>query len=113
MHNHLPAAALKQVMEEASLVIARCGYSTVMDLAALRKKSILVPTPGQTEQSYLSEHLMKKGFALCASQDKFRLTNLLELSGEFNYQVPPASSGRSGFDEVLEEFVGKLRTVDR
>jgi hypothetical protein len=112
MHNHLPAAALKQVMEEASLVIARCGYSTVMDLAALRKKSILVPTPGQTEQSYLSEHLMKKGFALCATQDKFRLSNLLELSGQFNYQLP-ASPSRRSLEEALEEFVGKLRGDDR
>jgi hypothetical protein len=111
MHNHLPAAALKQVMEEASLVIARCGYSTVMDLAALRKKSILVPTPGQTEQSYLSEHLMKKGFALCATQDKFRLANLLELSGQFNYQLAGGFSSRRNLEEALEELIEKLRVV--
>lgn len=111
MHNHLPAAQLKKVMEEASLVIARCGYSTVMDLAALRKKSILVPTPGQTEQVYLSGHLLQKGFALCAAQDKFRLANLLELSGQFNYVLPQASSPERYLEEAVEELVGKLRVA--
>jgi uncharacterized protein (TIGR00661 family) len=85
--NHLPAVALEEKMSKAAMVIARSGYSTVMDLAVLRKKSILIPTPGQTEQEYLSEHLLKKNFALCIPQKKFRLRQALALSETFNYNL--------------------------
>jgi hypothetical protein len=37
--NHLPADQLERKIQEASLVIARCGYSTIMDLAALKRKA--------------------------------------------------------------------------
>lgn len=85
--DHLSASALERKITAASLVIARSGYSTVMDLAQLKKKSILIPTPGQTEQEYLSEHLMKKNFALCISQKKFRLRHALQLAASFNYNL--------------------------
>jgi len=87
VHNHLPAAELEKMICEASFIVSRCGYSTIMDLAALQKKSILIPTPGQTEQEYLALHLMKQNFALCITQDKFRLKNALELAASFNYHL--------------------------
>ena len=52
--NHLPAQELNELMSNAQVVISRSGYSTVMDIVKLGKKSILVPTPGQTEQEYLA-----------------------------------------------------------
>lgn len=79
-------------MSEASLIISRCGYSTVMDIAAIKKRSILVPTPGQTEQEYLARHLMKSNFALCIDQRKFRLKNAMQLSQDFNYCVKEFTS---------------------
>lgn len=88
VYNHLPSNELELKIAEASFVIGRCGYSTVMDLAALKKKSILIATPGQTEQEYLSAHLMKNNFALCIEQSKFNLEAALELAKSFNYQLP-------------------------
>lgn len=44
---------LIEKMNSAEIIIARSGYSTIMDLAVLQKKSLLFPTPGQTEQAYL------------------------------------------------------------
>lgn len=38
----------------AETIISRNGYSTLMDLKYLNKKSILIPTPGQLEQEYLA-----------------------------------------------------------
>ena len=52
--NHLPVDHLQQEIEEAEWVIARFGYSTLMDLHVLSKKAILIPTPGQPEQEYLA-----------------------------------------------------------
>jgi uncharacterized protein (TIGR00661 family) len=87
VHDHLPAEELNKKMNEAFLVISRCGYSTVMDLAVMKKKSILIPTPGQTEQEYLAKHLMKNNFSLCIEQKKFKLKSALDLSSQFNYQT--------------------------
>ena len=43
----------------AKKIIARSGYSTLMDLATLGVlyKAELIPTPGQTEQEYLANYL--------------------------------------------------------
>lgn len=60
-HTHLNASRLLVELEEASLVICRSGYSTIMDLALLQKKALLIPTPGQSEQEYLSRFLIQKG----------------------------------------------------
>jgi len=40
-----------------SKVIARAGYSTIMDFYFLQRPVVLVPTPKQTEQIYLAQHL--------------------------------------------------------
>lgn len=84
--SHLPANALQQEIERAEFIISRCGYSTVMDLARLNKKCVLIPTPGQTEQEYLAGHLSRLNFALCISQKKFRLNQALDLAKVFDYK---------------------------
>jgi predicted glycosyltransferase len=84
--SHLPATELEEKIKGASFVISRCGYSTVMDLAVLKKRSILIPTPGQTEQAYLARHLMQKSFAFCVEQKKFRLKNVLALVASYPFK---------------------------
>jgi len=86
--NHLDAAALERAILESSFVVARCGYSTVMDLMALQKRSILIPTPGQTEQAYLATHLIAQGKALCMEQEAFDLMAALALAQEYSYYFP-------------------------
>jgi len=60
-HTHLNASDLLIELEAAALVICRSGYSTVMDLALLQKKALLIPTPGQAEQEYIARFLTQKG----------------------------------------------------
>lgn len=86
VYNHLPAIELEIKMRTANFVISRCGYSTVMDLAALKKKSILVPTPAQTEQEYLARHLSANHVAFCMDQQKFNLQEALQRARHFPYQ---------------------------
>lgn len=81
--NHLSSNELNQVIEESELVICRSGYSTVMDLAVLIKKAIFIPTPGQTEQEYLAEELMKRKIAFSMKQREFDLQQALKLSSEY------------------------------
>jgi hypothetical protein len=78
IYNHLSSDLLNEEMAHGEMVISRCGYSTVMDLAVMEKKSILVPTPEQTEQEYLGSHLMQKRFAFTVPQKKFSLLKNLD-----------------------------------
>ena len=104
--SHLPAAELEEKIRGSSIVISRCGYSTIMDLAVLKKRSILIPTPGQTEQEYLAKHLMKKNFALCVEQKKFRLKNALQLANTFDYRYydPPSNNLKASVDSFIQSI---------
>jgi UDP:flavonoid glycosyltransferase YjiC (YdhE family) len=53
---HLSDTELAAALLHARHIIARSGYSTIMDLAALDllQKAELIPTPGQPEQEYLA-----------------------------------------------------------
>ena len=75
--NHLNGIALQEVIDQSSYVLSRSGYTSIMDLAALGKKAIFVPTPGQTEQEYLGKLLMDKNIALCQKQKDFDLKRAL------------------------------------
>lgn len=87
-YNHLTAMEYNLEMEKAEYVICRSGYSTVMDIARLGKKSILIPTPGQTEQEYLGKYLEERKFAVCIDQKKFSLTTALAKAVQFEYNPP-------------------------
>ena len=54
-------AELITAVQQAHTIIARSGYSTIMDLASLGMlyKSELHPTPGQSEQEYLAQYHAK------------------------------------------------------
>lgn len=52
-------------------IICRSGYSTILDLSVLNKKTAFIPTPGQTEQEYLAVYHAdgKK----CITQEQYML----------------------------------------
>ena len=58
---YLEDESLAEVLLNAKHIIARSGYSTIMDLGALGllEKAELIPTPGQPEQEYLCKFLKK------------------------------------------------------
>lgn len=103
-YNHLPTPALFTAIQDAEYIISRSGYSTIMDIIALQKKSILIPTPGQTEQEYLGMYLMEKGIALCLLQNDFSLTKALAIAADYSYQVPSVTAG-SALAETIQAFV--------
>jgi UDP-N-acetylglucosamine:LPS N-acetylglucosamine transferase len=69
---------LNRLICAADIVICRSGYTSVMDLFKLRKKAILIPTPGQTEQEYLGLFLAKAGFAVVADQNNFKIADAIK-----------------------------------
>jgi hypothetical protein len=79
--DHLPARELGEVIGRSKLVLARSGYSTVMDLVRMGKKAIYIPTPGQPEQEYLGRYLEERGLGVCMRQRGFVLGEAIRRSG--------------------------------
>lgn len=82
--SHLNGEELNQAMVNADIVISRSGYSTIMDLARLGKKAIFIPTPGQTEQTYLAEYFYNQKIAFAMHQKEMNLELALEKSVSFD-----------------------------
>jgi uncharacterized protein (TIGR00661 family) len=104
--NHLGTNDFTVEMGKAEWVICRSGYSTVMDLARMGKKAILVPTPGQPEQEYLAEHLHQSGFAPFISQKDFTLERAISLATNYTYK--PFDNNRNTLAEVVEQLMRKV-----
>jgi UDP-N-acetylglucosamine transferase subunit ALG13 len=75
--NYLNTNDLYTALQKAKIIICRSGYSTVMDLAVLGKKAILIPAEGQTEQEYLAETLDQKKYAVMCKQNTLDIENAL------------------------------------
>lgn len=73
---HLDKNELFNKILVSKAILARPGYTTLMDLAAVGgKRAIFIPTPGQTEQEYLGMYMDAEGFAVNMRQKSFSLKN--------------------------------------
>lgn len=83
VYSHMNTNSFQELLQTSKLVICRPGYSSIMDLAVLGKKAILIPTPGQTEQEYLAKFHSVKGHFFTISQNKFDLETAIEKSATY------------------------------
>ncbi|MBI5008102.1 MAG: hypothetical protein HZB98_00260, partial [Bacteroidia bacterium] len=60
LYSYLPSAGMLSIISGSNGIICRSGYTGIMDLIALNRSALLIPTPGQTEQEYLAEYLSEK-----------------------------------------------------
>ncbi|NHB68016.1 glycosyltransferase [Perlabentimonas gracilis] len=68
--SHLPDDQMAQAIISAKLLICRSGYSTIMDLVALNRSAVIVPTPGQSEQEYLAKYLARHNLFISIPQSR-------------------------------------------
>ncbi len=80
IHNYLSGKDLENTINSSNLIISRSGYTTVMDLAKLKKKAFFIPTPGQFEQEYLAERLTINKLVPSCNQNDFTLKKLRDLN---------------------------------
>ncbi len=95
--------ALQEAIESSSAILARSGFSTVMDLTRLGGHVIFVPTPGQTEQEYLAQRLLQKGIAYSASQSTFDLVKALHETQRLKGFTPQPED-----NDLLEQAVTSI-----
>jgi len=82
--SHLSTNDLYNVINNSKYIVSRAGYTTIMDLIALKRTAILVPTPGQTEQEYLSDYYSEKKIFLKMIQKKFDINEALKNINEYS-----------------------------
>ncbi|MCD4832323.1 MAG: hypothetical protein K8R31_00895 [Bacteroidales bacterium] len=102
VYNIINTEELIPLITKSEIIICRSGYSSVMDLFLLKKKTVLVPTPGQTEQEYLAKYLMERRFFYSVSQRNFNLDKLVNEAFDFpDIQIQKPN--------MLEERIIKLK----
>jgi hypothetical protein len=101
----------EDLMNRAKFIICRSGYTSIMEIAELGKQhALFIPTPGQTEQEYLSWYYEKKGWFHSQSQ------YLLDLPGDIRLARQPRFTGfpavpKTGentdrlYDQILSPFL--------
>lgn len=90
----------KELFLNAEKIISRAWYTTIMDLVELWKKSIMFPTPNQTEQEYLADFLWnKKVFNFWKYPEK-----LVELEKDTN--------GNISFDNITKTNIN-LKEIEK
>ncbi len=79
IYNYVTAKDMEQLINRSDAVICRSGYTSVMDMASMQKKVLMIPTPGQDEQIYLAKHLAEKFGVTVQRQDNINLSdNILD-----------------------------------
>ena len=106
--NHFSAEDLNRALEQSKMVIGRSGYTTMMDMAALKKKAILIPTPGQTEQEYLAKYNFKRNYFFSVDEDKFSIVSTLKNAALFEFK--PIDISSEEYKKTIEEFVLSLKS---
>lgn len=110
VNNHLSSCELKQRIMESRIIISRSGYSTIMDLAALKRTAILIPTPGQTEQEYLSSYYSEKKLFLCFKEEELKIEEAISQITlyQWNLNFPQINLFDPEMDR-LENFLKKQK----
>lgn len=103
---HADAVTLQGLLTGARAIVSRSGYTTLMDLAALGRSAIVVPTPGQEEQEYLGRLHSRTGrFAV---QQQGHLDLSAEVLGRVSGKQPVTAS-----DMLLQHALDDLRALLR
>ncbi|MFV8268741.1 glycosyltransferase [Flavobacterium sp. GT2N3] len=100
-YNYMNSIELEEAFNKSEMVLCRSGYTTIMDLAQLRKKAFFIPTPGQYEQEYLAKKMKKEGLVPYATQDAFKMENILEIE---EYKGLPRLDSRIEWANLFQVF---------
>ncbi|MFZ4542765.1 MAG: glycosyltransferase [Saprospiraceae bacterium] len=108
IYDYADSARLNTLLNDALVVVSRCGYTTVMDLVITKRKALLVPTPGQTEQIYLAQHLNESGIFAFQTQKDFDLkSGIAKALSKNSINIGGAHSLKTAISELYEELNSK------
>jgi UDP:flavonoid glycosyltransferase YjiC (YdhE family) len=80
VHDLADRKTIQGLVNRSEVIVARSGYTTLMDLAFWRKPALLIPTTGQYEQEYLADRMQESGWAHTTRQEALQLGRDLQLA---------------------------------
>jgi uncharacterized protein (TIGR00661 family) len=83
VQSHLSGKLLNQKILASNYIITRAGYTSIMDMFLLKKKTLIIPTPKQPEQEYLGSYLNKKHGFFTISENRFMEMSIDEIVKTF------------------------------
>lgn len=104
----LNSKELQDIYTSSGFIICRSGYSSMMDLAVLGKKAVVIPTPGQTEQEYLADLYDAEGWHMKQEQGKFDLVSVLAQIQHFS-GIPLSNGDEVEYDQAIQEVLDYRR----
>lgn len=108
-YSYMTSQALNATILNSKVIIARSGYSTVMDLVQLQcKQVILIPTPGQTEQEFLAERFYQQKQFYYQHQKDLNLTLALKELQNFSGLFPYTTQNNSTLENTIDNFLNQL-----
>jgi UDP-N-acetylglucosamine transferase subunit ALG13 len=106
--SHLSRQKMQEYFSRSRIIVTRSGYSTLMELAELGKKALLIPTPGQTEQVLLAHRLMALNWFYSVSQEKMDLAKDIAIAR--GYPGAPTIPGTRETVLKIEQFLREEMT---
>jgi UDP:flavonoid glycosyltransferase YjiC (YdhE family) len=106
VYNHADPDMLSELIASAGIIVCRPGYSTLMDLCALRRHAVVVPTPGQKEQEYLAEFNHEKKLFLHLPEKTFSWKNIRERYAAFSFSENWPEVGIN--EDLIKAFLHSL-----
>jgi len=103
----------ENLMNRAKFIICRSGYTSMMEIAELGKRhALFIPTPGQTEQEYLSWYYEKKCWFHSQSQYRLDLSVDIRLAQQPGYTGFPKmqkteENVKRLYDQVLAQYIDR------
>lgn len=106
IRDFVTGSELNQIMCSSEFIICRSGYSTLLDLAIIQKPALLIPTPGQPEQEYLSDELERKKLFHSANQEEINLRIDIPIAKSLNgyEQFAQVKTLDQRLDELIESL---------
>ena len=109
--SHASRIEMERLLNRAKCVITRSGYTTIMELADLGgKKALLIPTPGQTEQEYLSKYYSEMGWFHSVDQRDLDLERDVPLAVRMaGLPTMPRSRGNEKrlYEQVIKKYLSE------
>jgi uncharacterized protein (TIGR00661 family) len=102
VYNYCLSGELETLIKASETIICRSGYSSIMDLLALGKKALLIPTPGQPEQEYLANSLLiKQHFKTALHPDPAIIDSLNKQSSAYKPAIRATNRFQKEIDQLL------------
>ncbi len=104
---HMAGKALANALTSAELIVSRSGYTTLMDLVAIGRTALIVPTPGQQEQEYLGELHQRTGRFTVQQQEAVDLAAALRTRPATFDHRPPTRNPL--LEQALQDLASLIR----